>query len=217
MDRALSRYGYLLPAILLVLSLTMASGCRTLATFAAYLIKGREIEADYNGLKGKKVAVVCRPMASLEFDNPTVARELARQVSLQLQANVSKIKVVEAQKVAAWIDKNEWKEFREVGKALGAERVVAVELQEFAVRQSHTLFQGKASYVITVHDCDTEGEAAFEKSGRSLYPPNTGISTMDMPEGEFRRKFLKVLADQIARHFYPHEPHADLMLDQDAM
>ena len=36
-------------------------------------------------------------------------------------------------------------------------------------------------------------------------------------EAEFRREFVAVLADQIARHFYAHDPYADLAQDAAAL
>jgi hypothetical protein len=38
-----------------------------------------------------------------------------------------------------------------------------------------------------------------------------------MTESGFRTKFLLVLADQIGRHFYPHDPNADLAQDSTAL
>ncbi len=209
---------------LVVLCLALAgfvlgtAGCRSLATVAAYMLKSHKVDAAFNGLQGKKVAVVCRVLPSLEFNNPTVTKELARDVAQHLAGNVKKIQIVDPQKVASWVDANQWNEYSEVGNAVGADMVVGIDIQDFATQQSHTLYQGRASWLLTVHDCTQGGKVVFEKSGRTVYPPNTGIPAMDLPsEATFRRKFVRVLADNIARHFYPHEPQADMTLDRDAM
>ena len=57
----------------------VAGGCSILP-FAAYLIKGISTPADYTGLKGKNVAVICRPVASLQYQSSSVASELAQRV-----------------------------------------------------------------------------------------------------------------------------------------
>jgi hypothetical protein len=58
----------------------------------------------------------------------------------------------------------------------------------------------------------------FEKTlPQTVYPPNSGVPTSERQEAEFRRAFVKVLADQIARHFYAHDPNADLAQDALAM
>ena len=48
-------------ALLALLSLPMLTGCSTLLT-VAYLIQPADMPAEFNGLKGKTVAVVCRPI-----------------------------------------------------------------------------------------------------------------------------------------------------------
>jgi hypothetical protein len=212
------RHRLLVLWIALVALLLVGTGCRSLFTLAAYMLKSHKVEADYSGLQGKKVAVVCRVLPSLEFNNPTVTKELSREIAQKLAGNVKKVQIVDPQKVAAWVDANQWNEYPEVGNAVGAEMVVGVDIQDFATQQSHTLYQGRAGWLLTVHDCTQGGKVVYEKSGRTVYPPNTGIPAMDVPsEATFRRKFVRVLADQIARHFFAHEPEADMTLDRDAM
>jgi len=218
MDRDILRYGSLLAVVALITAVVPAGGCRSLLTTVAYLVKGTEVEADFKGLQGKKVAVVCRPVTTLMFGNRTAAPELARQVSLLLQTNVPRVKVIDHQKVAEWTDSHDWNEYPEVGKALKAELVVGIDLQEFTTLQSQMLYQGKATVSVTVYDCANDGKVVYEKAlPQTLYPPNTGISVSDQPEAQFRRKFIRVLADQVGRHFYAHDPHADFAQDADAL
>jgi hypothetical protein len=217
MDRNVFRYGYLLAVLAAMVSILPAAGCRNVLTTVAYLWKGTDVEADFNGLQGKKVAVVCRPATSLTFGNATVGAELARQVSNLLRTNVSKIKLIEQQKVAEWTDTHDWSQYKQVGKAVGAEMIVGIELLDFSVYQGQTLYQGKADATVSVVDC-ADGKMLFEKPlPPSVYPPNTGIPASEVDERTFRRKFILVLADQIARHFYPHDPHADLLQDSAAL
>jgi uncharacterized protein YbjQ (UPF0145 family) len=200
------------------LALISSNGCRSALATAVYLIKGNEIEPEYKGLKNKKVAVVCRPLVGLQYVSPSVGRDLAQQISKLLQERVPKIKVVESQKVAEWCDENTWDEYFEVGKALKADMVVGVELENFSIYQGQTLYQGKANATIRVYDCNEGGKLVFEKIlPRSVYPPNTFIQTSEVQENQFRREFIDVLADQIARHFYAHDSHADLAQDTMAL
>jgi hypothetical protein len=216
MDRNIFRYGYRLAVLAVLVSILPAAGCREVLTTVAYLWKGTEVEPDFNGLQGKKVAVVCRPVSGLTFGNPTVSPELARQISGLLRTNVSKIKLIDQQKVAEWTDVHDWNEYKQVGKAVGADLVVGIELQDFSVFQGQTLYQGRADVTLNVVECQT-GKLLFDKAlPQSVYPPNSGIPTSELSEREFRRKFVHVLADQIARHFYPHDPNTFLQ-DGDTM
>lgn len=190
-----------------------AGGCQALQTLVI-LIKGTDLPPDYPGLKDKKVVVVCRPMVDLQYANAAAAKDLAAQMGKLLQAKVSKIKVVDQQKVAAWMDENNWDDYPVVGKALGADMVVAVDLNSFGVYEGQTLFRGKASASLKVYDMKKSGKIVYEKNlPQSLYPPNSAIPVSNEAEAEFRHEFIGVLADQIARHFYEHDPHADLGQD----
>ena len=206
----------------LVLTLAMllvpAVGCRSAIATAMFLFKGNDVDPDFGDLKGKKVAVVCRPLVSLQYRNASVARDLAQQITLLIQKHVPKVQTIDQRKVAKWTDENTWEEYREVGKALKADMVVGIDLEGFSLFQGQTLYQGKANATIRVYDCQKGGKLVFEKVlPQSVYPPNTGIPTSDRLENEFRREFVAVLSDQIARHFYAHDPYSDMAIDAAAV
>jgi hypothetical protein len=205
--------------IMFLLAASMpALGCRSLLTTAVYLFKGTDVDPDYAGLKGKKVAVVCRPLVNLQYRNANAHRDLAEQITTLLKEKVPKIKIIEQRKVAKWTDENTWEEFPEVGKALKADLVVGVDLESFSIFQGQTLYQGKANAVVRVYDCRDGNKKVFEKTvPQAVYPPSGGIPTSERQESEFRHEFVMVLADQIARHFYAHDPYADVGLDAAAL
>jgi hypothetical protein len=218
MDPASLRYRFRPAVAALIAIVACAGGCTQILTTAAILIKGTDVDPEFGGLRGKKVAVVCRPASSLMFGNSTAASDLARQIGIQLRTNVPKIKLVEHQKVAEWADKHEWSEFVEVGKAVKADLVVGIDLQDISIYQSQTLYQGKANLSVAVYDCTDDGKVIFEKAlPQMVYPPNSGVPTSDATEAQFRRKFIRVLADQIGRHFYTHDRHAEFISDSDAL
>lgn len=193
------------------------TGCRMLFTTVAYLVKGTQVDAEFDGLRSKKVVVVCRPAATLTFGNPTVADDLARQLATLLQANVSRIQIVSHQKVKAWTDENDWMDYPEVGKAMNADMVVGVDLLDFSIYRGQTLYQGVANVSIVVHDCKNGKEVYQKHLPQMLWPPNSGIAASEMPEPQFRRRFVRELADNIGRHFYPHDKQSDFARDVDAL
>jgi hypothetical protein len=217
MDRSAIRHRIVFFVVLTVLSVS-SFGCLGGLTTAMYLLKGTDVDPDYAGLKGKKVAVVCRSMATLQYRNANIARDVAQEVSMLLQKKVPKVQIVEQRKVAQWTDEHTWEEFTEVGKAMKADLVVGIELESFTIFQGQTLYQGKADAKIYVYDCKKGGKLVFEKTmPQSVYPPSTPIPTSERREADFRREFEAVLADQIARHFYAHDPYADMTQDVSAM
>ncbi len=218
MDRRCFRCGYL-PALWFLAAVVISTaGCQTLLTTAVYLVKGTNVDAEYAALKEKKVAVVCRPLASLTYRDSNVASDIARQVGILLRTKGRKIDVIDHSKVVEWTDEHDWTDYPQIGKALDADVVVGIDLLGFTVYNGQTLYQGKADVALKVYDCADDGKVVFEKElPQSVYPPNIGIETSSRPEAEFRRKFIRVLADQIGRHFYAHDPHADFALDATAL
>jgi hypothetical protein len=207
------RYGIIL-ALAAIAAMLPAMGCRNALFTAMCLIKGTDIDPDFAELKGKKVAVVCRSEATLQYGSANVARDLAKQVTLLLQERVPKVQTIDQRKVSKWTDENTWEEYSEVGKALKADMVVGIELENFSIFEGQTLYKGKANATIRVYDCQKRGKVVFEKIlPQSVYPPNSAVATQDRLEPEFRREFVAVLADQIGRYFYAHDRHADLVLD----
>ena len=203
-----------LVVVILSLAITAtAGGCASGLAAAVWLIKGPNIDAEFDVLREKKVAVVCRPMDFSQYRNPTVPKDIARGVGKLVMLNVPKIEVLDQRKVDEWMDNNTWDEYLEVGKALGADLVLGVDLESFSIYEAQTLYRGKANVNITVVDCNT-GEVIVEKPlPQSIYPPNAVKTTDEMQESEFRREFVRVLNDQIARHFYAHDPRADFAAD----
>ena len=148
-----------------------------------------------------------------QYRNPTVPKDIARGVSRLLRQNVPKIEVIDQRKVEEWMDNNAWDEYAEVGKALDADLIMGVDLESFSIYEAQTLYKGRANVNVKVVDCHT-GETIVEKPlPQSVYPPNAVKTTDEMQEAEFRREFVGVLTDQIARHFYSHDPRAYFAAD----
>lgn len=192
---------------LLVLALAV-TGCSALP-YLGYVINPRDTKANYAGLRGKKTVVVCRA-ASMQFADPGVSRELAAKVGQLLEINDDKILVIDAQKLSDWTDRNDWTDYRQIGKALKADMVVGIDLERFVINQGTTLLQGNADARITVYDMhDNNGKRVFEiKPPTVKFPPNGPISSAERLENDFRDQFVEVLANMVARNFYDYDSRA---------
>ena len=217
MDRLFSRRLRRLSALALAASVVIASGCMGPMLTAMYLFGAADMKAEYDGLKKQNVVVVCHPLTDLQYSNMHAAKDIAEQIGQKLKANVSGLKLVDQQKVDKWMDENQWEESVEIGRALEADKVVVVELENFSVLLGQTLYQGQASYVLKVVDCET-GETEYDVTPNPVcWPPNSPIPTQEKPECRFRKQFIGVLADQIARHFYAHDARAYFAEDATAI
>jgi len=199
-----------------VASLLPAIGCHQVVATAVFLWKGTDVPADYAGLEGKRVVVVCRPPSSLEYRDASASRDLAKRIGGLLATHVKEIDVVNPRDVEQWRDENNADDFQDLGKALNADMVVHVELDEFTLYKEHSrsLYQGNADGTVTVYDMNNDGSLAWEKSlGQILFPVNSAVPVQEKTLPHFRRQFINVLAEKIATSFYPHDPNDDFAID----
>lgn len=183
-----------------------STGCVNALVGALWVIKGTNVDARYEGLKGKRVAVVCHPPARLGYSTATVARQLATEIGNLLKQNVSKIDVVDPRDIAKWTDNSGQDDAIEIGEAVNADMVLSIDLEDFKLYEGQTLYRGKANVVIKVIDLENNNEVVFEDiPPQSIYPVNTGVPTTDKQESYFQREFIKVVAAEIGRNFYAHD------------
>jgi hypothetical protein len=184
--------------------LPLLSGCSTLIT-AAYLLQPADVPAEYAGLKGKHVAVVCKPIVELEFSDAGSARELASLVGGQLQQSVRRIKVIGQQEVARWIDENAWVDYPTLGKSLDADYVVGIDLEGFRMHEGATLYRGRATAHVRVFDVAKKSVVFEKRIDDFTFPADSAIPTTDRTEAQFRAMFLQMISQKISRFFHAYE------------
>lgn len=192
---------------MLGLSLATSTGCIGLMAHALWAAKGERVPAEYTGLEGERVAVVCLSSTSA-FGPDDAARVLAASVHAIFEKRVKKIRLVHPDEVANWIDHNDWKQidYREIGRGVKAEKIVAIDLGAHSLHEGRTLFKGTAKVTVSVYDMQEEGKLVFRRTTPEFtYPETGGYPTTDMSEPEFRRAFLGRLARHIARPFHEHD------------
>jgi len=198
------RRSLLASAGLAALVLPSVAGCSTLLT-AAYLIAPQDVPAEYKGLKGKHVAVICRTIVELEFSDAGSARELAGTVGMMLEKNVRKARVIGQDEVARWIDENSWVDYPTVGKALDADMVVGIDLESFRLHEGSTLYRGRATVNVRVYDV-AEKKVVFAKRFDDFsFPTDGAMPVTDRSEAQFRAMFLQILARRVSRCFHAYD------------
>lgn len=205
----------LLVVLLLVGLVTGNAGCVGGLVQLLYLVKGNKVDAEFEGLEGKRVAVVCVSSSS-GYDPTSAASKLAQLVEILFRQNIKKIELVRQQEVANWIDSNEWNrlDYREIGRGLKVDRLVAIELDGFRLHDDATLYRGRTRYTVTVYDMEEGGEAVFRRSESDYqFPVNGGQHVSETSEEQFQRLFLAVLSKSIAKHFYAYEFKEDFAND----
>lgn len=201
-------------AVGLLLGMTASSGCTQALLTGAYLVKGVERPAEFKELKGKKVAVVCRPIVELQYSTSSSAERLADNVGVLLKSKLKKTELVGQQKIQSWADEHDWEEFAEVGKAMKSDYVVGIEIEDFKLYQGQTIYQGRARVTVKVCDMAKGGETVYRKDiPEIVYPPQGGVPTSEKREDEFRRQFIGVVSEQVGRLFYGYDYRRDVAID----
>ena len=183
------------------------TGCAGFLGHLGYWSGGSLVEPEYEGLTGHRVAVICVSDVT-SYGAGTEDKMLARKVSSLLSENVPEIEVVPTNEVANWIDNNDWNsiDYREAGKGLRADRVVAIDLSGFRLHEDQTLYKGRAELAVTVFDMKNGGTEVFRRTLPEVSHPETGYyHTSDTSESTFRKVFLSVLARRASRFFFEYD------------
>ncbi len=193
----------------LIMFSLLAVGCKSGLESITLLVNGYDIPPEWDGLKGKKVAVVCKPLTSQEFSNSGAARALAEGICDRLKAHIKDIHIIDPQKVANLVDEKGMEDYLQIGRRLKAEKVVAIDIESFGVLDGPTLYRGRSKVSIQVYDVADKSVEWRKSPDQFEYPRNSSMPMTDFSETDFRNKFVGILADKIARFFYPHDRHDD--------
>jgi len=185
-------------------------GCIGFASTLMYWVKGHKIDARCTALEGKRVAVVCVAGSGVVGDK-NEGQALARAVSTILEKNVSKIDVVRSEEVADWRDQNNWDEvdYKSIGRGVKADMVVAIDLGSFTTHNGQTLLQGKSSVKTTVYNIADKGKIVFSDGPKEFVFPQNGAQHAVENEANFKRIYLFMLAQDIAKNFYAYDKVED--------
>lgn len=195
--------------------LVIPTGCIGLAANLMNAVRGYTVKAQYNGLEGKRVAIVTLTDSS-QYSDDVAGRLLSQRVSDRLQMELKKnIKLVREDEVQQWRDRNGWDalEFIDIGRGVKADKVVGIEMLNLRLRDGATLYRGRADVTVTVYDTES-GDMEFRRTLTDFtYPTNAGQYTSETTEFKFRNLYLGMLADQIARYFHNYDHTDTVALD----
>ncbi len=182
------------------------TGCLGMAANLMNAVKGHTVKAEFEGLEGKRVAVVTLTDSS-QYSDDVSARMLSRRVSEILQTKIKNIELVREDEVQQWRDTKGWDaiEFIDIGRGVKAEKVVAIEMTNLKLRDGATLYRGRAEVTTTVYDVESRTEEFRRHLEEFTYPETAGQYTSETTEAKFRALYLSVLAARIARFFHSYD------------
>ncbi len=206
MDRLLKSNLHRAFFVLAMLLLGTLAGCGTFAQFM-YAIKGMEIKAAYSGLEESRVAVVVVSDAS-SYGPDSLTRVVGRALGARLTEKVKEITVVNSQTIENWQDTHGWNEidFVALGKGVKADKVLAIEIDSYSIREGSTMFKGRAMITTSVYDIANEGQIVFNQGpGEYQFPKSHGRPAISTNPQQFEAAYLSLLVDTVARNFHNHD------------
>ncbi len=163
-----------------------------------------------------KVAIVCRPRASTSYQYGDVSIELAKALNGRIQMGLKEFRkkkkresvhLIPQQEIEKYCDGMEAEsDFVEIGRAVGADQVIAVDLLGFNHIAGTNVWQGHADMNVQLIDVET-GNVLYEPDSlpEYVYPRDYVIPSTDMNEWNFQREFIRRLAKYISRQFTPYD------------
>jgi hypothetical protein len=181
-------------------------GCLGLA---ANLMHGLGVDmqpAEYKGLKDQVVAIVTVTDSS-QYSDDVGARELSRAIGSIVTQKVKNVKLVREEEIDEWRDVNGWDEidFLKIGQGVKADKIMGIELSNLSLREGTTLYRGRSNVQVRVYDVAT-GTVEYKRQLDDFeYPIMAGQSVSETTETRFRRLYLTMLAQEVARSFHAYD------------
>jgi len=192
----------------------LMGGCQAIGALAAsYEATGsHEVEPKYDGLDQKSFAVVVRASQLIQADFPEVVIKVSIDAAERLKANVNASGYVPGDRVVDYLYNHpRWvaRPLDEVAKALGVDRVIYVEINEYRLQDmgNSYLWDGVASAMVGVIEADsaTPEEFAYRTQVRVTFPDSKNAGASDLPRAAVNTELARRLIDRVTWLFYTHE------------
>lgn len=185
----------------------LLAGCAAAAGTLGYVIFGDDVDPPCKELKGK-VAIICRPQASMAYQYGDTSAQLGRAVNVHIMNKLKKrqkVELIPQREIEKHCDDlGSELDFEEIGQALGADQVIAIDLYEFTHIEGTGTFRGQARVGVRLIDMKT-GNDLYESTDFShAFPQNYSYSESEMREEAFQQLYLGKLGSFISKNFVPH-------------
>lgn len=170
--------------------------------------------------KNKKVLVLSIADSPALASHPSLPVDVAQQVAAKLR--VKGVKTVDSAEVTKYLESGEMiddrSDFVEIGKKFDVDYVVLISFDDFSTRQENSagLYRGTARAKIYVWELTRKGdsiakaERIYRKVHDTKYPTHQPIESDYQRPELFLHKFMDLLSEELARHFYDHPPGVDI-------
>lgn len=189
-----------------MLVMATSTGCIRQMAQLLYVIKGHQVPAKFQGLEGKRIAVVC-VSDEAAYGPDTLTYTVSKNICVKLSQGLKKGKVISPAQVENWVDQYGWDpaEVVAMGKELNAESVVVIEIGSYSIHEGATIFKGRADITATVYDIKKDGQIVFSHGPSEYSFPKDGRASIQTSDRQFEAFYLARLTDHISKLFISHD------------
>lgn len=208
--------------LLVMLALTpLFGGCGIIRYIAhAFAIDiGETVEAEYEGLAGKTVAVIIDSggrIDSIEFEHPGTQWHVSDRVSIELEDRIEGLKAVNALQIVKYQKEHSgWEDVPKgrLARTLKADFVLSLTLVEFSTNDPSAghLNSGRMAAEVALYEAsDAErGEPVWRNADllTAAYPSRAAgdLNVTDESRIAVAQKTIERFAAKLARKFYKHK------------
>lgn len=200
----------------LLVVLAVLPGC-DLARYNAWLLFGEgahvTVPAEFEGLKGKRVAVVVFADERTRYENYLAPLTLSMEVARELEQRVDGAKAVNPQRILRYQRENiDWDaaDKTELGRLFDADYVLFIALVEYSTRElgSVNLYRGRITAEASLWDTDLpEREARVwrESAVGVLFPEKDPVGQLGYSDRQIRAVTERLFAEKLIRKFHKHK------------
>ncbi len=193
-------------ALLAAVAVAQAGCLIPFASNMMHAVGADMVPAEYEGLEEKTVAIITSTDGS-QYSQDVVARELNRLVGAIVAAEVKEVKLIRQDEIDRWRDVHGWDQTDcvAIGRGVKADKVIAIEVAELRLREGATLFRGRSEAMVEVIDVVTGKVEYSRRLDDYTYPKMAGQDITETTESRFRKLYLTMLSQEIARSFHPYD------------
>ena len=192
--------------LLLASMLAIFPGCIGAVSQLLYVIKGHKMPPAFEGLEGKRIAVVCVSDASAYGPDP-LTYSVSNALSVKLARGLKESTIVPVTKIEEWIDTHGWDErdFVELGEGVDVDAVVAIDIASYTIHDGSTLFKGRADVTATVYNIEKEGQIEHHYGPKLFEYPKTGRPAIQTTARQFEALYLGQLVTNLSNQFCEYD------------
>lgn len=177
---------------------------------------GKTVKAEYTGLEGKSFAVVVAADRTISGEYPDVVPLITREVTRRLAEHSGATGMVPAEDILRFqYQRPGWVALspRDLAKELEVERLVFIDLQDYALTDpgNQYIWNGSAAGVVNVLEVEKSatGEFAFREPVRVKYPDQDGLSEYQISGQLVALELARRFVNRASWAFYEHEEPND--------